>query len=113
MTPANLIQRQLDACNARDIDAFCACYAPDVQVFLLPDHTLRFRGIDAFRAAYSTQFADWPAQRARSESRQICGSFITDLEFVTGVPGRPDAHVLAIYNVVDNLITHAWFTPRT
>ena len=34
--PAALAQRQLDAYNAHDLEAFLACYAYDVEVYELP-----------------------------------------------------------------------------
>lgn len=112
MTPADIVQAQLDAYNARNADAFAACYAPGVVVAELATGTVRCTGIAQLTQAYRDQFARWPGQRARVVHRQIAGELIFDTEFVTGVPDRPDAHVVAIYQVRGGLIERVWFSPR-
>lgn len=106
------IDRQLDAYNARDAAAFCACYADDVVVTDLDTGVVRMQGIEAFREAYSAQFARWPDQRAKVVQRQVAGAYVFDTEFVTGVPGREPGHVVAIYRVMAGKIDRVWFTPR-
>ena len=49
---SELAQAQLDAYNARDLDAFCRCYHEEVVV--LDDREETLRGIEAFRARYAT-----------------------------------------------------------
>ncbi len=110
--PESIVQRQLSAYNARDAAAFCACYADDVIVTDLDSGAVRLQGIAAFREAYTAQFARWPDQRAALANRQIAGDYIIDTEFVTGVPGREPAHVIAIYRVREGKIDRIWFTPR-
>lgn len=56
MNPTELATRQLEAYNRADLDAFCACYHPDVAV-LDTSGTETLRGIDAFRARYAPKFA--------------------------------------------------------
>lgn len=38
--PEEIVQQQLDAYNARDIDAFMACWADDAQYYQHPDTLL-------------------------------------------------------------------------
>lgn len=58
--PQDVVQQQLDAYNARDIDAFMACWADDAQYYEHPDtllasgkaairerHLVRFRGAES------------------------------------------------------------------
>lgn len=111
-TPEEAARAQLDAYNARDLDAFAACYAPDVQALDLESGRERFAGMEALRGRYGVQFAASPAQRARLVSRQIVGEFVFDLEEVTGSSGLPDARVMAIYRVRGGLIDRVWFSPR-
>lgn len=49
-----LAARQLSAYNTSDLDAFVACYHPEVRVF--DDLELSFEGRDAFRARYAPMF---------------------------------------------------------
>ena len=38
--PSHIVQRQLDAYNARDIDALMPCFADDAQIFAHPSELL-------------------------------------------------------------------------
>ena len=53
---ALLVQRQLDAYNAQDLDAYVGCYAPDVVVASL-NGAVTETGRDALRARYAKAFA--------------------------------------------------------
>ena len=59
------VERQVDAYNRRDIDAFLACYAPDA-VIEDATGTVVMRGHDAMRAAYNDLFRASPNLRGRS-----------------------------------------------
>ena len=52
-----LAQRQLDAYNQADLDAFVACYHQDVRVFSGNEQTIS--GIDQFRRQYQSLFESW------------------------------------------------------
>ena len=51
----SLASAQLDAYNQADLDAFCACYSPDVQVYRAGE--LMCEGAEAFRERYAPLFA--------------------------------------------------------
>lgn len=111
-SPLDVVERQLRTYNARDIEGFAACFAQGVQVHDLETGTLRCEGLAALRERYGAQFREHPRQRSTVLTRHVVGDYVTDLEFITGTVGRPDAHLLAIYRVRDGLIDRAWFTPR-
>lgn len=110
-TPTQVVQRQLNAYNERDIDRFAACYADDVVVGNLgPDGPAEWmRGKDKLRARWGERFASSPELHCRIENRIANGDTVIDHEFVTGVPGRGDTHAIAIYRVRDGLIASVWF----
>lgn len=112
LTPVHIVQAQLDAYNARDIDGFCATFDSAAEVFELETGAVRMAGLDAIRQRYGQQFIDNPHQRSLVVSRQHVGQYVFDLELITGTAGRPDAHVMAIYRVRGRVIDRAWFTPR-
>ena len=56
--PEILAQRQLDAYNNHDIEAFAACFAEGVEAFELPTMALLFTGRDALVTRYGPYFAD-------------------------------------------------------
>ncbi len=104
-----IIQRQLDAYNARDIDAFMACWALDAKVYAHPD-TLLADGAAAIRARHEVRFRE-PNLFGRLIQRMSTGNTVVDREVVTRTfpegPGQVD--VIAIYELADEKITRAWF----
>jgi len=102
-------QRQLDAYNAHDIDAFAACYTEDVQVYDLKTNELRTSGRDALYKDYAALFERFPAVNATVTSRSIVGDVAFDREVVTGF-GEAPVHAMAIYEVEPSgLIAKVWF----
>ena len=89
---AVVVQRQLEAYNARDVDGFAATYADDVVVTRGPDKKLFVEGKQALREHYGKMFAKCPACRARVAERKVEGdNVIVDHEIITGLgPERPD-----------------------
>lgn len=106
--PEDLAQRQLDAYNAKDLDAFCACYSPDVQVFRMPATEPVTRGLTAFRDRYRAGPFSQPQVQAEVRTRVVMGSKVLDHEFVHGRGAEPQ-QVFALYEVADGLICTVWF----
>ena len=108
-TPEAVVQAQLEAYNARDIDAFLATYAEDAQLFDLPDK-LVMRGTAQLRERYSKLFAD---ERLHAEivNRITVGNTVVDHERVrlTLPEGPGTVEAIAIYEVRDGKITTVWF----
>lgn len=111
MSAANeaVVQRQLDAYNAKDLDAFMACWAADAKIYAHPD-TLLAEGAAAIRARHELRFRE-PNLFGRLIQRMSVGNTVVDREVVTRTfpegPGRLD--VLAIYELAERKITRAWF----
>lgn len=106
---AQAAQRQLEAYNARDIEAFVAAYAPDIEVFDLPAGTCTLQGRDALRARYGAMFTATPALHCRLLHRVTHGCFVVDHEEVTGMAAAQRVYAVAIYEVRDGLIRRTWF----
>ncbi len=108
-SPAEIVQRQLDAYNARDIDVFMAHWAEDAQIFDHPS-TLAADGAAAIRERHVVRFTE-PNLFGRLVNRIAVGDMVVDQEVVTRTfpegPGQVD--VIAIYQVVDGKIAKAWF----
>jgi len=108
-TALGAAQRQLDAYNALDIDAFAVCFHEDVEVYDLPTGALKMKGRAALHASYGAMFASTPDLHAALVSRSTVGRFAFDREVVTGRGDTP-VHAMAIYEVDDDgLITRVWF----
>lgn len=110
MTPEQLVQRQLEAYNAHDLDAFCATYAEDVQIIRLPDTQPALVGRAQLRTFYAEHRFNRPDLHSEVRQRIAMGNKVIDHEWVTGLDPAP-REVVAIYEVVDGLITRVWFVP--
>ncbi len=108
-SPAQAAQRQLEAYNGRDVEAFAAAYAPDVEVFELPQGTRTLAGREALRTRYAALFRESPALRCRLLARVEHGPFVVDHEEVVGLRGGSLVQAVAIYEVVGGLIRRVWF----
>jgi len=104
----DLIERQLEAYNKQDLDAYCACYAPDVVVGNL-NGTVSETSRDGLRARYARTFAEFPDNRATLLNRIHVGSTVIDHEDVSRGPGKDRFEVIAIYTVKDGLIARVEF----
>ena len=97
------VQAQVDAYNARDIDAFVAAHAPDV-VITDPSGTPMLGGHDAMREQYGALFDASPDLRAEILGRLSAGGWTVDHERVSR--GEETREVLVAYRVADGLISH-------
>ena len=98
-SPEAVIQRQLDAYNARDLDAWLATYAEDAQQFEHPAKLVA-SGHAEMRARTGPRFSE-PNLHARLISRAVMGNVVIDHEEVTRTfpegPGRIE--LVCIYQV--------------
>jgi hypothetical protein len=109
--PEAVVQRQLDAYNARDIDALMAAYADDAQQFEHPSKLLA-SGHAQVRERSVTRFTE-PNLHARLINRIVMGNVVVDRETVTRTfPEGPGCiELIAIYEVQNGKIAKAWFIP--
>jgi len=103
------VQKQLDAYNARDIDAFMAWWAEDCEYYEFPSQLVA-RGKAEIRDRHISRFTETNLF-ATLLTRMKVTNVVVDKEIVARTfgegPGKID--VLAIYQVADNKITKAWF----
>ena len=108
-SPAAVVQRQLDAYNARDLNAWLATYAEDARQFEHPT-TLLATGHAEIRARSAPRFAE-PTLHARLRQRVVMGPVVIDHEEVTRSFPEGPGHVelVCIYEVRDGRIQTASF----
>lgn len=110
MSASDLAARQLAAYNRADIDAFCACYHPDV-VVLDADGEVSVKGIEAFRARYAGKFAAGGFGAVVPE-RMALGRHCVDLEHYWWLDTdghRQEGSVLVRYTISDERIAVVQF----
>jgi len=106
-SPEALAQRQLNAYNVRNLEAFLAPYAEDVEIRDL-DGKVVSKGKEALRTRYGALFAKSPSLHCELRGRVAAGSWVVDEERVTGF--EPSVvHVLAMYEVVNGRIARVRF----
>jgi hypothetical protein len=108
-SPEAVVQAQLEAYNAHNLDAFAATYADDVELMELPNDVF-VRGIAQLRERYAKAFGD-PTLHAEIVNRMVVGNTVVDHERVrrTFPEGPGTIEAIAIYVVENGKITRVWF----
>ena len=106
-----VVQRQFEAYNARDLEAFLACYSPQVEVFSFPSGLPLSDFVGAsFEDRYRRLFENSPNLRCEWIARIPQGSIVIDHEQVYGWNGQPEPKMaVALYQVDQGLIQRVWF----
>lgn len=113
--PEAIVQAQIEAYNARDIDAFVATYAEDAQLFEHPAKLLA-AGSAQLRERYAARFKD-PKLHAVIVKRIVMGNLVVDHERVTRTfpEGSGVLDAVVIYELENGKIAKAWLLlgPKT
>jgi hypothetical protein len=106
--PVAVVQRQLDAFNAKDIETLLAIYADDAELYEHPS-TLIAKGSVALRERFSARFKE-PNLHARLLNRIVTGDTVIDHELITRTfaEGPGTLELTMIYQVASGRITRAW-----
>lgn len=95
---AELVQKQLDAYNNQNIEAFLACYAEDAVLAAL-NGEITHRGLAAIRKRHEDLFCEFPKNHAKLANRIDLGTSVIDHELVERAPGGDRFEVAAIYTL--------------
>jgi len=104
----DIAQKQLDAYNLQNLEAYVSFFAEDCIVSALngtPTETSR----DAIRARYAKAFVQFPQNKAVLKSRIAVGNTVIDHEKVVRAPGGEEFEIIAIYTFRDGLIARVDF----
>ena len=108
ITPEALIQKQVDAYNAHDLDAFSACYGEAIEFRTMDGKVGPEKGLAALRKGYADLFKRFPNLRVKILKRITQGAFVIDQEQAEGMGPNP-VTVTAIYETAQGTIVHVWF----
>ncbi len=109
--PTEVVDRQVAAFQARDIDAFLTFYAKDARIRQF-DGSVIAEGTEGLSAMYGPAFRDSPQLSVRILNRIAFGDYVVDEEAGTGLnaPGWPsEMHSVVVYQVRDGLIQDVVF----
>ena len=105
-TAEDIVNVQLEAYNARDIDIFVATYSEDIEIFNSKG-VMTMKGHKQLRDRYDTLFKNTPNLHCRIVNRIKINNKIIDNENVTMNDRVVEA--VAIYEVVDGKIKKVTF----
>lgn len=113
--PEDVVQQQLDAYNAHDLEALMATYADEARLYEHPA-TLLASGAAQLRERFALRLQE-ANLHAQLLSRMVMGRFVVDHERVTRTfpEGAGTIELMATYEVLDGKIINAWFLngPKT
>ena len=102
----NIVNIQLDAYNARDIDKFVETYSEDIEIYNL-NGEMTMKGHAQLRERYDALFKNTPNLNCRIENRIKINNKIIDKENV--IMNDRIVEAVAIYEVVDGKIKKVTF----
>jgi imidazolonepropionase-like amidohydrolase len=107
VTPELLVQQQLAAYNARDIDAFLLPYSDSVELYAYPGK-LMGKGKEAMRQSYTGMFKQVTQLHCELVNRMVFGNVVIDHESVSGFGPKP-LGAIAIYTITNGKIQKVEF----
>jgi hypothetical protein len=106
--PEQLAQQQLDAYNARDVEAFLKPYADTVAIYSLPEHKLIAKGKEQMRTIYANMFKKQTNLHCDLRNRIVQDNVVIDHEHITG--SRPEPFdAVAVYYIAGDKIAKVYF----
>ena len=107
-TPAAVVQRFVDAANARDAIAMGALVTPDAVFTRFPDGQVLVQTRDSIQAYYARLLGSLPLGfRITVQPRVVEGHMVIDQEHFAGMPGERQ-QATWIYLVRNGLIHRPW-----
>lgn len=106
-TPEDVVQQQVNAYNARDIEALMATYSPGIKIYYHPD-TLFCSGLEELKQRSQAFFDSNPNLHVETINRIVMGSFVITRDKLTGLANNQVYNSASIYKVQDGLIRQVW-----
>ena len=104
--PETIVQANLDAYNAHDIERFMSFFSEDVTMYNFNDGKQTANGIAAVRAIYEPYFKASPELHSKILKRTVFDNKVIDHEYITGARGSKEAfEIVLIYEVNNDKIT--------
>lgn len=104
-SPEAIVQRQLNAYNARNYKAFIDTYGDDVELYNYPNQLIG-KGMDALKR-YESFFANTPNLYCEIKKRMVLGNKVIDHENVRA--GNNTLNAVAVYEVKNGKISKVTF----
>ncbi|OFX79100.1 MAG: hypothetical protein A2X12_10400 [Bacteroidetes bacterium GWE2_29_8] len=99
-----VIQQQVNAYNARNIDVFMSYFADDIVIKDLVTDKINATSNTEMRPMYIKLFNNTKTLHCKIVNRMTVGNYVMDREYVTGFPNNRTAEAVAIYLLKDGKI---------
>lgn len=106
-TPESLVQQQVNAYNARDLQAFMQVYSDSVELYNFPDKLIA-KGKAEMQKGYVNMFKTTPDLHCEIVKRIVLNNTIIDHERISGF-GDKKKDAIAIYKVENGKIAKVYF----
>ena len=107
MSVVDVVQRQVEAYNDRDLERFVAEYSNAVQISRPPAIEPAISGKAQLSEFYRSQRFSLPALKADILNRMVLGTRVIDHERIWGVREEP-FEVAVVYEVINETIQTVW-----
>lgn len=108
---AIIAQKQMEAYNSRNIEAYAALFSDDIKVYDFPKK-LRYEGKDKLIERYGDFFKKTPELFSFIEKRIVSGNTIIDQEKVIYEKGGASKEFVVMYIVENEKITEVYYIKR-
>ncbi|WP_394843472.1 nuclear transport factor 2 family protein [Pendulispora brunnea] len=107
LSPLEVVQRQFDAYNRRNLEDFLANFSENIKVFRPPSPEPAIVGKRQLAEFYAKERFNRDALRAELVSRTVLGNKVFDFERIWGVRETP-FEMMAVFEVQDGAIQTIW-----
>ncbi|SHF69267.1 nuclear transport factor 2 family protein [Pedobacter caeni] len=107
-----IIQRQVDAYNERNLIKMMTFFSEDIQIFNFAEQEPLVKGIKEVEKLYKNVFDHSPDLHAEILNRIVFDDKVIDQERVTIRKGEALMEVVAIYELAQGLITRVYFIQK-
>ncbi|QCX02083.1 hypothetical protein FGM00_18910 [Aggregatimonas sangjinii] len=109
MTPEQVLQKQLETYNNRDIDGFMSVIDETITIHNFSTGMITVDGYDACKAFYEKLFKNSPELHSTILNRTVFGNKVIDHERIIGRNGNDDVlELVLVYEVKDEKIIKIW-----
>lgn len=107
-TPVVLVQEQVNAYNARNIEAFLAPYTDSIAIYDQTSGKLLMQGKEQMRKRYAGIFEKATELHCQVVNRIVMGNTVIDHERITGMGEKP-IEAVAVYTIANGKIVKVSF----
>lgn len=104
-SPEQVVQKNLDYYNQRDIEGFMDLFSEDIVFYNFDDNKITANGLDEVRKLYTALFTSSPSLHSNILKRIVFDNKVIDHESIVGRKGSSETlELVLIYEVKNNKI---------